>query len=785
MSDKPSKGRKNPGGRRISDSARTPGAAKSSSRSVKPAHVGTSRSAAGAAGAGAGAKASASRSAKATAAGGAKPKKNLLNYPRAGKSGVWRWLPSLRLITATLALMVLLVLGAGAWLYNDTDIPEASDVAIAQTSRVYFSDGETLMGEFSELNRTILPGDEIPQNVKDAVVASEDSTFYENRGISPRGILRAFLNNLQGGARQGGSTITQQYVENYYTGTVTSYSGKVREMIMAVKTDQEISKDEILARYLNTIYFGRSAYGVQAASQAYFGKDAKDLTDAEAALLVAVIPAPSAYDPAANPEVAQTKWARVIERQVNETKTMTKEEADALTFPETIEYAPQNKLGGTNGYLLTAVKAEMEKNGITPDQVDTGGYTIVSTIDPRIQQNTIDAVNALPEDRPENNKVGTMTLDPSTGAIRAMYGGPDYIQQGRNDATQSRMQAGSTFKAFTLVAAIDDGYSLRSTWNGNSPETFSGWTVKNFNNISYGAVNLLKATENSINTAYADLNIDMGPEKTRAAAIKLGLPENTPGLDAEAPNVLGTASPTVQEMATAYATLASGGIKREPYIVQKVTNPDGSSAFEHKDAGERVIEEGVATNATVALQGPTSGSGSANQVQRAMSRPVAGKTGTSESFRSAWFVGYTPQLVTAVGMFQPSADGSTEEALTPFGGERYISGGTIPTDLWLDIMRPSMEGMEVMNFPSEAKIQRQSGGNRSSGSTQSPTQAPSPTQTEETTQPEETEEPTENPQPTEQPTQQPAPQPTTPAPTTPQPTPTGGNVQPTRGPEDG
>ncbi|MDN5688937.1 MAG: penicillin-binding protein, partial [Brachybacterium sp.] len=601
-----------------------------------------------------------------------------------------------------MALLVLCGLGFAVWLYNDTEVPEPSDFALAQTSRVYFSDGETEMGTFSEINRTELSSDEIPQNIKDAVVASEDDSFYENRGVSPRGILRALVNNLSGGSRQGASTITQQYVERYYTGTTTSYVGKAKEAVMALKIDQELSKDEILSRYLNTIYFGRGAYGVQEASQAYFGKDASELTEEEAALLVAVIPGPSAYDPANNKEKSVQLWDRVISRQVN-VGQLTPETADAMQFPETIEPHSENSLGGTNGYLLAQVRSELLEQGFTEEEINTGGLTIVSTIDPAIQENTVQAVENLPEDRPERNHVGTVTIDPSTGAIKAMYGGADFVTQPRNDAAQSRMQAGSIFKTFTLIAALEDGYPLDSRWDGNSPKTFPGWTVKNFSDTDYGRVTLEKATASSINTAYAEVNTEIGPERTEETAISLGLPETTPGLDADVSNVLGTASPTVTEMGEVYSTIAAGGVHHGSHIVKNVTRPDGSTRYEFESEERRVLDEDVAINATVALQGPPT-TGSARDLRGVMNgREVAGKTGTSESFRSAWFVGFTPQLVTAVGMFQPSEDGTSEEQLTPFGGEDNITGGTFPTAIWGDIMSPSLEGQEMLQFPAQVQ----------------------------------------------------------------------------------
>src|SRR5690625_2053683 len=688
---------------------------------------------------------------------------NFLNYPRAGAKNPWRWIPSLRLIVGAMALMVLAGLGLGVWVYVDTDVPEPTDYALAETTRVYFADGETEMGKFSEINRTILPGEEIPQNVKDAAVASEDASFYENRGVSPRGIVRALINNLRGGDRQGASTITQQYVERYHTGNVTSYVGKAREAVMALKTDQELSKDEILNRYLNTIYFGRGAYGVQEASQAYFDKDASELTDEEAALLVAVIPAPSAYDPAANPGRAAQLCTRVVERQVNDTGTLTAQEADEMEFPETIEPHSDNVQGGTDGYLLATVRSELEAQGFTADEINTGGFTVISTIDPSIQENTVAAVEELPEDRPERNRVGTVTMEPRTGAIRGMYGGPDYVEQGQNDSTQSRMQAGSTFKTFTLIAALEDGYPLSSSWDGNSPKSFpGGWQVNNFNNIDYGRVTLERATTSSINTAYAEANIEIGPERTQETAISLGLPEDTPGLNAEVSNVLGSASPTVLEMAEVYSTVASGGIRRPAYIVESVEQTDGSMAYQHEAEEDRVLDEDVAINATVGLQGPPSSQGSARKLQGIMGgRPIAGKTGTSESFRSAWFVGFTPQLVTSVGMFQPSEDGTTEERLTPFGGEDPITGSTYPTAIWGSIMSTSLEGQEMIEFPGEVQLDNQR--QAAPAPTQAPQPGPGPTEqpsqepSEDEATEQESEEPSEEETSAEEPTEEPEP----------------------------
>ncbi|WP_231928205.1 transglycosylase domain-containing protein [Devriesea agamarum] len=710
---------------------------------------------------------------------GERPKKNLLNYPRAGKKNPWRWLPSWRLIFTACVLGVLAVAGLFTYLYVSVTVPKPTDIALAQTSTVYYADGTTKMGTFSEVNRTIIPDSDIPQSVKNAIVASEDSTFYENRGISPKGILRALVNNLSGGARQGASTITQQYVENYYSDKkTTTYWGKAKEAMMAIKADQQLSKDEILSRYLNTIYFGRGAYGIQQAAQVYFGKDAKNLDDSEAAMLIGIIPAPSVYDPAKNPSKAKQRWERVINREVNETKVLSPEKAKTLTFPATIPVKSENTFAGTRGYLLASIRKELAAKGIPEDELNTGGFKIVSTIDQNAQDAATKAVGDLPYDRPKLNHVGTITIDPKTGAIVSMYGGADYLTQPRNDATQSRMQAGSIFKLFTLVAALKQGVSLDSMWPGNGPQEFNGWKVSNFDKAQYGyRISLLRALEKSSNTAFAALNLKVGPDATRRVAIDLGLSEKTPGLNSEPTNVLGTASPTVEEMAEAYATIASGGIHRDPHIVVSVTNPDGSVRYKFKDDGKRVIDEGVATNAMVALQGPTSSGGTANYIAKNFKRPVAGKTGTSDSFRSAWFVGFTPQYVTAVGMYQPTPDGKGEATLTPFGGFKSITGGTLPPQIWVEIMDSVLKGQPVEDFPDRVYGGSQSK-DRSSEPTaprsQSPTSTPSESVRPTTPEPTDEVEPVH---PTDTPTRKPV------RPTIPSVTPSRPAVQPTERPE--
>ncbi|HLS49864.1 MAG TPA: biosynthetic peptidoglycan transglycosylase, partial [Actinomycetaceae bacterium] len=281
-----------------------------------------------------------------------RPRQRRWDYPRAGKGPVHRWLPSWRVVLGTVVTVIALGLGLFVVAYLTTDIPEPDDFAQAETTTVYYADGETEMGSFATFDRSIVGLATLPEHVGHAVVASEDRRFYENVGVDPIGIARALWNNVRGNERQGGSTLTQQYVERYFVGeTITSYVGKAREAILAIKIDREQTKDEILGNYLNTIYFGRGAYGIEAAARNYFDKPAAELTLSESALLAGIIPAPSAWDPASNPERAEERWARTLRFMV-EDGWITQEEADSQSFPETIDPVRDDRYGGPGGYLL-------------------------------------------------------------------------------------------------------------------------------------------------------------------------------------------------------------------------------------------------------------------------------------------------------------------------------------------------------------------------------------------------------------------------------------------------
>ncbi|WP_353067482.1 transglycosylase domain-containing protein [Arcanobacterium hippocoleae] len=490
--------------------------------------------------------------------------------------------------------------------------------------------------------------------------------------------------------------------------TTTSLFGKAREAILALKIDQSQSKEEILANYLNTIYFGRGAYGIEAAAQAYFGVPAKDLTLEQAALLTAVIPAPSAWDPAVNPEKARQRYTRVLKLMAEDEWIKPAERDQALAiFPDTIKQKTANTLAGTNGYLLQTVKAELlNQAGFTEDQVANGGYKIVSTFNKEKQDLLVQAVNALPQDRPANNRVGAYSMNPQNGEVYALYGGKDYLVQQQNDATQSRAQAGSTFKIFTLVGAIEKDVPMHQKFPAPGTMRVPGTDLEFSNDslINYGALDLVGMTRTSANTPYINLNLEIGASTTAETAVKMGIPQDAPGLDANIGNVLGSTSVTAKQMAQAYGVVAAGGKLHQAHTVRTVENSSGANIYTGNTSGKQVIKQDTATLATHAFRSVvSSGSAVAKRIGVPKGREYAGKSGTSSGPVSGWFIGYTPQMVTAVNMFQSGENGA-EEKLTPFGGVRTVYGVTFPLEIWWDYTKPALLNAERLKFPDPAKL---------------------------------------------------------------------------------
>ncbi|MGB7819724.1 MAG: transglycosylase domain-containing protein, partial [Ornithinibacter sp.] len=621
----------------------------------------------------------------------------------------------------TLLALFLAGVAAVGIAYAVTEVPEPNEIATAEASIVYYADGESEMARLSdpEGNRESVPLSEISMDMQHAILAAEDKNFYTNSGISPTGIGRAVWVAVKGGqATQGGSTITQQYVKNYFLTQDRTLTRKAKEILISLKIDREQSKDEILENYLNTIYYGRGAYGIESAAKAYFNTSASELDASQSAFLASVIRGPSFYDPALGDEQkanAEQRSGFVLDAMVEE-GWLTEEERAAATFPETVEYKPIT-LGGTNGYIVDLIKKELiTKHKLTDSDIERGGLRIVSTIEKPKQA---DAVAAVKEERPEDTPdvhVGLVSLTPGDGAIEALYGGEDFATRPQNDATQSKMQAGSTFKIFALIAALQSGdVATASRFSGASPQYFEEFgdpsastdegrrgRVKNYGDQSFGQIDLLQATKHSVNTVYAQLNIEAGPDNTMKAAQDAGVQSE---LEANMANVLGTDYVTVMDMATAYATLAANGVRSDPYIVKEISFLDENiPTITAEPVTKRVFDEDLVSDVIECMTQPLDG-GTASYAGQNLGRPAAGKTGTSESYRSAWFDGYVPQLATAVGLYRAADDGSelTMENLPNAGS---ITGGSFPVRIWTAYMKAALDGTDVEEFPEAAHINK-------------------------------------------------------------------------------
>lgn len=678
--------------------------------------------------------------AKASRAAASTPKgrRRLIDYPRRGYTGVRRWLPSWRFLVGGVLSFLFLGLGLAVAAYVLIDIPEPDDFVHEQTSTAYFSDGTTPIGTFPGAKRTIVDYGTLPEYVGQAVVSAEDRTFFENQGISIPGMARALINNLRGGETQGGSTLTQQYVERYYVGeTTTSYVGKAKEALLAIKIAQKETKEEILGRYLNTIYFGRDAYGIEAASQAYFGHPAAQLTLAESAMLAGIIPSPNNWDPATNPEKAQERWDYVLDGMVKG-DFITQADRDAAQFPAVVTYTRSDTYGGTNGYLLQYIENELTATGsITSDDIRTGGMTIVTSIEADVQAQAVEAVRKLRDgelsggEKPADTlKIGVVSIDPTNGGIVAMYGGPDFLSDQYNRALYG-IQAGSTFKPFTLLTALQEGIPLTARYDGNSPRKFAEWgdkPVNNFGNEDFGTIDLVKATANSVNTVYAELNIEVDPAKTAETATKAGI--TTPVTPVPS-NVLGVDDVKPLDMASAYATIAAQGAYHKPFMVAQATYPDGKVAYTGASQPSQVLDPDVTADATYAMTQVVE-QGSGKKWIKPIGRDIAGKTGTSNENRSAWFMGFTPQIVTAVAFSQVGDNGSDLVTITPWGrGVKEITGATWPAAMWAAYMEPVLELPKYATptpFPKRANVGATAAPTPTSTPTTPPTEEPEPEQ---------------------------------------------------------
>ncbi|MFI8276275.1 transglycosylase domain-containing protein [Streptomyces sp. NPDC085929] len=636
------------------------------------------------------------------------------------RTGWRRLVPTWRMVLGAVLLLALLVIGALIAGYLLVRIPPANAAATAQSNLYLYADGSQLARD-GEVNRVNVPLSQIPRTVQEAVLAAEDRDFHSERAVDPKAMIRAAWNTATGKGTQSGSTITQQYVKNYYLGQEQTITRKVKEFFIAIKLGREKSKDYILEGYLNTSYFGRNAYGIQAAAQAYYGKDVGKLTTAEGAYLATLLNSPSAFDVVAHPQSrtrALARWNYVLDGMVKK-QWLPAGERTATQFPEPGKVRPAAGLSGQRGYLVEAVKDYIVEHKILDEKtLAEGGYRITTTIDKRRQNAFVDAVDEKmvskldPEARKADRVVraGGVSIDPATGKVVAMYGGIDYTKQYVNNATRHDYQVASTFKPFVFAAAVEndsrtqDGRLItpNTLYNGDNKRRVVGtrtpYAPENEGQLSYGNIPVTTATDLSVNAVFAQMVVDVGTAKVKKTAIDLGIPENTPNFVASPAMALGTMQASVLDMTQAYATLADHG-RYTPYtLVEKVTKGSDSIRLPDRTPKQTVSREAADTTTSMLVSVVDNGTGTA---ALAAGHPSAGKTGTGELDRSAWFAAYTPDLVTVVSMMGQDPDTGALESLYGALDEARIGGGGYPARIWAQYTKTALEGSDPLDFDLE------------------------------------------------------------------------------------
>lgn len=587
--------------------------------------------------------------------------------------------------------------------------PELAPVvpANAESSVVVDESGRVLFTFHGVENRESVPLSAVPAHVVDAVVAIEDHRYWEHRGVDVRALFRALRANVsEGEVVEGGSTITQQYVKNALDDRESSLDRKVREAITAYQLEQRYSKEEILERYLNTVYFGSGAYGIQAAAQEHFGKDVGDLDLAEGALLAGVIQAPSTFDPGLDADAAVERRNVVIDRMAELDMISA---ADALeASSEVVTLRPAEAADRYEApYFVEEVRRFILEDpvfGETPEErrdlLFEGGLTIQTSLDPGIQAAAELAVERVLADPANDPSAAVVVIDPATGWVRALVGGRDFFGDEPtakfNLATQGRRPTGSAFKPLVLTAALEEGFSLEDTYEAPAhielPVTGGTWEVDNYDNVAGGQVDLREATVWSYNTAYAQLVLDVGPDDATRMAARLGI--TTPLLPVPSA-VLGSNDISPLDLTSAYATLAADGMRRTPAFVTRVEAADGSVLYRWEDEGVVAVDSEIARTVTGVLEHVV---GRGTGVNALIGRPVAGKTGTGQNWGDAWFVGYTPDLVAGVWVGFPEGQVSMRPPTT----RETVTGGGWPAQIWQLLMFDALAESPIVDFPESA-----------------------------------------------------------------------------------
>ena len=609
----------------------------------------------------------------------------------------------------------LAILGAGfsfvagvfvfGFAYFTVSIPDPNAYVNSQSTIIQYADGSEI-GRIGSENRTVVTLAEIPVQVRNAVMAAEDRGFYSNRAFSPTGIARAIWNNLRGGSLQGGSTITQQYAKTAFLTPERSIQRKIKELVIAIKLENQFTKDQILENYLNTIYFGRGSYGVQTASQVYFATTVDQLTTAQSAVLASILRSPGLYDPGFKKENLprlEKRFTYVIDGMV-EANWLDAEKAKKIKFPVINPRVTSGALAGPKGYVISWVEHELNTLGFTDEQLLVGGYIIKTTLVKDAQESAVAAVSKeAPVKAPDNLHIGLVAIKPGTGEILAMYGGKDYLKYQFNAATQGIASGGSSFKVFALVAALEQGIPLTSIWNGDSPKVYDDgigrpYVVNNYGGETWGNTTLLNATIHSVNTVYVPLGIKAGVEKVVDVARRAGIPESVEMV--ASPSVsLGSSSPHVIDLANAYATFAAEGVYAKPFIINEVQGPNKGILYQGRIQAQEVFRKDVMADLTYALNQVTI-KGTGAVVGARLNRPAAGKTGTANDNASAWFNGYTPEVAASVAFYRDNAT----ESLNGIGGLNSVTGGSFPARIWAEFVKGYLGKAPVQDFPPAANI---------------------------------------------------------------------------------
>lgn len=595
------------------------------------------------------------------------------------------------------AVLILAAVGAASasalvqtWLKDLPDYKAKGAFDVAQATRIYSADGKLLARLYLE-NRETVPLEKISPYLSKGIVAVEDERFYQHHGVDPVGLVRAAARTLSGNT-QGASTITQQYIRNTILldeRTNITLERKIREAYLALEFEKRYDKHDILEFYLNTIYLGEGSYGAESAARTYFAKSAKTLTLPEAALIAGLAQSPSRLDPYDNPKGAIVRRGEVLGRMLAN-DYITQEQYNTAMATKLKLMRSSQPLDGIYRapYFVAHVKKQLQAQ-FSPAVVFKGGLTVYTTLDTRLQGYAEAAVEKR-LDKSSDPVAALVSIDPRNGFVKAIVGGRDYHKNKFNLATQGRRQPGSSFKMFVLVTALEQGmppsYRIDSSSPAVIPTKPKAWIVDNSEGSGRGMMSLSSATHASVNTVFARVAWEIGAKNIAKTAKRMGIRTTIPNYPSIA---LGATNVTPYEMASAFGTLATGGVHFAPVTITKVVDRNGKTILQAKPRGTRALKPQIAHAATEVLKGViTQGTGGRANI----GRPAAGKTGTSQKNRDAWFVGYTPQLVTAVWV------GYSKERTVIVDGARAY-GGTVAAPIWAAFMKPALANQPHLDFP--------------------------------------------------------------------------------------